>query len=140
MKYLVHYYYGDRLETFQVGIGLLIRALGHSKIVKVYLIDNNFEWVKKLSRENYMPTQIYSLNVDNEFLSEIYKELETLSDTICLLANFDLILTSKRELNEFIQKIIALSVKNEVIITFEKKKNELENIADYVSSISIKEF
>jgi ATP:corrinoid adenosyltransferase len=79
------------------------------------------------------------LDENNRFLSDIYKELESLSDTICLFVNFDLILKSKEDLIEFIQNIIAISEKNEIIITVEDKTEELEDIADYVSSISIKE-
>ncbi|MHA2357657.1 MAG: hypothetical protein ACXABK_02670, partial [Candidatus Heimdallarchaeaceae archaeon] len=62
MKYLIHYYFGDRYETFQIGVGLLIRALGHSKKVRTYLIDNNFEWTKGLTKESKLNAQIYQLD------------------------------------------------------------------------------
>jgi ATP:corrinoid adenosyltransferase len=139
MTFLVHFYYGARLEAFQAGLGVVIRALGHSRKVRVYIIDDSFPWFNELKQRSELPFQIFTREETKNQFDEIKKEMITLDNEICLLVNFDLLLDSWLRIEDFVSLIKEVNKKNEVIITCENKYDLLEDLGDYVSSFELKE-
>ena len=134
MTSLIHFYYGNRIEVFQAGLGVIIRALGHSKKARVYIINDSFTWVNELKEKSELPIQIFSKDETKNLLDEIKKELKELDDTIYLLVNFDLLFDSWLGIEDFVSLVKEINKKNEVIITCENQYDLLEDMGDYVSS------
>ena len=139
MTFLVHFYYGNRLAVFQAGLGIIIRALGHSKKIKIYIVNDSFSWVEEFAEKSEIPCQIISISEPENSFEKIKNELTLLEDTICLLANFDLLFDSLLAIIEFIPLIKEISKRNEVIITCEKHHDLLDDLGDYVSSFELEE-
>lgn len=139
MTFLVHFYYGNRLEVFQTGLGIIIRALGHSKKIKVYIVNDSFSWVEEFKEKSEIPHHIISVKETETIFKKIKTELIILEDKICLLANFDLLFDNLLKIKDFIPLIKEISKKNEVIITCEKKYDFFDDLGDYVSSFELEE-
>jgi ATP:corrinoid adenosyltransferase len=137
MTFLVHFYYGNRLEAFQTGLGIIVRALGHSKKIKIYIINDCFSWVDEFEEKSDIHHQIISINETKNNFNEVKNELIQEEGAICLLANFDLLFDNFLEIKEFVTLIEEISKKNEIIITCEKKYDILEDLGDYVSSFEL---
>jgi ATP:corrinoid adenosyltransferase len=138
MTFLIHFYYGNRLEVFKAGLGIIIRALGHSMKVRIYSINDSFSWIDELKRRSDLPFRIIPKTESKNLLKEIKEELQVLDNDICLLANFDLLFDEFLKIEEFVSFIRDINKKNEVIITCEKRYDILEDLGDYVSSFELK--
>ncbi|NPD87208.1 MAG: hypothetical protein HGN29_00700 [Asgard group archaeon] len=139
MTFLIHFYYGNRLEVFQAGLGVIIRGLGHSRKARIYLINDSFPWVDELEQKSELPLQIIARDATKNLLNEVQKELRELDGEICLLANFDLLFDSWLEIEDFLSLAKEINKTNEVIITCEYKYDLLEDLGDYVSSFESQE-
>ncbi|MCG3222741.1 MAG: hypothetical protein H7641_15285 [Candidatus Heimdallarchaeota archaeon] len=139
MTSLIHFYYGNRLEAFQAGLGVIIRALGHSRKARVYIINDSFPWVNDLKQKSEIPIQIFSREETKNLLDEIKRELRELDNEICLLVNFDLLFDSWLGIEDFISLAKEINKTNEVIITCENQYDLLEDVGDYVSSFELQE-
>ncbi|MCG3225490.1 MAG: hypothetical protein H7645_01115 [Candidatus Heimdallarchaeota archaeon] len=139
MTFLIHFYYGNRLEAFQAGLGVIIRALGHLRKTRVYIINDSFSWVHELKQKSELPIQIFSRNETKNLLDEIKRELRELENEICLLVNFDLLFDSWLGIEDFVSLVKEINKKNEVLVTCENQYDLLEDVGDYVSSFELKE-
>ena len=137
MTFLIHFYYGNRLEVFQAGLGIMIRALGHSKKARMYLINDSFSWVDQLKQEKKLSIRVFPKKEAKNILSKIDEELKEQDNEICILANFDLLFDDFLNIKEFIAFIKAINRKNEVVIICEKRYELLEDLGDYVSSYEL---
>ena len=135
---LIHYYYGDRLQTFQTGLGTLIRASGHSKDVLVFIIDDSFTWVNSLNESQPVPMNILSLFKDKNIQDVIFDKIQSVNNYVCLISNIDLLIESDlMDTKELLDFIIEIRGKNEIILTCQSYYPELEINADYVSLFKI---
>jgi len=132
----VHYYFGDREKAFLVGLGTILRAKGHSKPVLVILIDDPFSLAIDLEKENIPHILIESEGEKDNIMKTFLDVFNGLKDTVCLIANFDTLINSKNiSLPHLIQILQDLDTSNEYVLTSEKYFKELEEFADYVSSV-----
>ncbi len=133
---LIHYYFGEREKAFLVGFGTILRAKGHSKPVSMILIDNSFSWITDFGIEDVPHTIIESGDTENSIIKKILEVLNGLKDTICLIANFDILINNKTiSLKNLMRTIHDLDTSNEYIFTSEKYFKEFEEFADYVSHV-----
>jgi ATP:corrinoid adenosyltransferase len=133
---LVHYYFGEREKTFLIGLGIILRAKGHSKPVSILLIDDLYPWINNFKIED-TPQVIIDLRDSKIDVKRIF--LDTFSevkDTVCLIVNFDLLIEKEiMSLQSFLQVIKSLDTSNELILTSEQYYEGLEEFADYVSGV-----
>lgn len=135
---MIHYYYGDRFQTFQTGLGTLIRASGHSKDVLVFVIDDSFEWLNPLKDNQLIPMTILSLNKHKNIQDLIFDEISSISNYVCLISNIDLLIESDlMETEQLLNFIAKVKEKNEIIFTCQFHYAELEANADYVSLFKV---
>ncbi|MHA1954688.1 MAG: hypothetical protein ACXAAM_01050 [Candidatus Heimdallarchaeaceae archaeon] len=139
MTFLIHFYYGNRLEAFQAGLGVIIRALGHSRKTRVYIINDSFPWVNELKQKSELPVQIFSKDKTKNLLDEIKRELSKSNNEIFLLVNFDLLFDSWLGIEDFISLVKEINKENEVLITCENHYDLLEDVGDYVSFFELRE-
>ena len=135
--YLTHYYFGVRKGAFHTGLGSILRAKGHSKPVLVIIIDDSFTWIPDLELEDSIPyVTIGSNEAVNNVRNTLLDTLSVLKNAVCLIANFDLLITNGiLSLQDLLQIILDINNSNEYIFTSEDYFKELEEYADYVSSI-----
>ena len=139
MIHQVHFYYGDRLRAFHAGLGIVVRALGHSINSIIIFLDQYYEWVEDVISLEEVPVQIISIDDCSKILDFFLKEIKEIKDTIILIANIDLIAQHQLlEMKELLHLLIGVKERNEVILTSEAKFIEFEEIADYVSFISVR--
>jgi ATP:corrinoid adenosyltransferase len=139
MIHQVHFYYGDRLRTFHVGLGIVVRALGHSINSEILFLDESYEWVKDIISLEDVPVRILSIEDQAKIQNFFLEEIKEIKDTILLIANIDLIVHHQvLEIKELLHLLTRIKEKNEVILTSETKYTEFEYIADYVSFISVR--
>ncbi len=135
--YLTHYYFGAREGAFHTGLGSILRAKGHSKPVSVIIIDNSFTWIPDLELEDSIPCVIIESNETVNYVrNTLFNTLSVLKNAVCLIANFDLLITNGiLSLQDLMQIVRDINNSNEYIFTSEDYFKELEEHADYVSSI-----
>ena len=135
--YLTHYYFGVREGAFHTGLGSILRAKGHSKPVLVIIIDDSFTWIPDLELEDSISyVTIGSNEAVNNVRNTLLDTLSVLKNAVCLIANFDLLITNGiLSLHDLLQIIRDINNSNEYIFTSEDYFKELEEYADYVSSI-----
>lgn len=135
--YLTHYYFGVREGAFHTGLGSILRAKGHSKPVSIIIIDNSFTWIPDLELEDSIPYVIIDSNeTANNVRNTLFNTLSVLKNAVCLIANFDLLITNGiLSLQDLLQIVRDINNSNEYIFTSEDYFKELEEHADYVSSI-----
>lgn len=139
MIHQVHFYYGDRLRTFHTGLGIIVRALGHSINSKIIFLNQSYEWIVDIISPKEIPIEIIPIEDYAKVQNYFIKELGKIEDTILLIANFDLIVQYQIfEMKELLNLLSKIKEKNEVILTSEISSKEFEEIADYVSSISVR--
>ncbi len=133
---LVHYYFGDREKAFLVGLGTILRAKGHSKLVSIILIDDHFSLTTNFEEVNIPYITVESRNDKDSVMNTFFDALNALKNTVCLIANFDILISSKKVfLQDILQILYDIDSSNEFIFTSEKHFKELEEFADYVSSV-----
>lgn len=139
MIHQVHFYYGDRLRTFHAGLGIVVRALGHSINSEILFVDESYEWVEDIISLEDVPVKIISIDDHHKIQDFFLKEIKEIKDTILLIANIDLITHHQvLEMRELLHLLTRIKERNEVILTSETKYTEFEDIADYVSFISVR--
>lgn len=139
MIHKVHFYYGNRLRTFHAGLGIIVRALGHSINSKIIFLNQSYEWVEDIISLEEVPVKIISIEDHPKIQDLFIKEIEKIENTILLIANVDLIIQNHiLEMKELLHLLIKIKEKNEIILTSETKYIEFEEFADYVSFISIR--
>jgi len=139
MIHKVHFYYGNRLRAFHAGLGVIVRALGHSIKSKIIFLDDSYSWIENMISSEEIPIKI--LSIDNHHIVQefLLKEINKIEKTILLIANIDLIVQHQvLKMNELIHVLSRKKEQNEIILTSEKNYNEFEKFADYVSSISVR--
>ena len=137
-SFLIHYYYGDRIQAFHTGLGTLIRAAGHSRKTLAYVIDDSFNWVDSLKENQSIPVNILSKVRDKNIQKMIFDEILSISDYVCLISNIDLLIDSSlMDLDELLNFISDTREKNEIIVTCKSYYPELETEADYVSLFKV---
>jgi len=138
VSHLIHYYYGDRLQTFQTGLGTLIRASGHSKDVLAFVINDSFTWVNSLKESQPITVNILSLAKDKNIQDVIFDKILSVNNYVCLISNIDLLIESDLiDTKELLDFIIGIRGKNEIILTCKSYYPELEINADYVSLFKV---
>ncbi len=138
MSLLIHYYYGDRIQTFHTGLGTLIRAAGHSKDILAYVIDDAFNWVASLNEDLSVPINILSITDDKNIKDLIFDKILTVNNHVCLISNLDLLFESGlMEIEDLLNFLTETRGKNEIILTCQAYYPELELSADYVSLFTI---
>ena len=139
MIHQVHFYYGDRLRAFHAGLGIVVRALGHSINSIIIFLDQYYGWVEDVISLEEVPVQIISIDDYSKIQDFFLKEIKEIKDTIILIANIDLIAQHQLlEMKELLHLLIRVKERNEIILTSETKCIEFEEIADYVSFISVR--
>ncbi len=139
MIHQVHFYYGDRLRAFHAGLGIVVRALGHSINSKILFLDQSYEWIEDIISLEEVPVEIISIDDHPKIQDFFLNEIKKIEDTIFLIANIDLIVQHKvLEMKELLHLLSKIKERNEVILTSETKYTEFEKIAEYVSFISVK--
>ncbi len=139
MTHQVHFYYGDRLRAFHAGLGIIIRALGHSIKSEILFLDESYAWVEDIISLKEISVKIISIDDHPKVQDFLLKEFDKIEDTILLIANIDLIVQHQvLEMKELIHLLSRTKKQNEVILTSEAKYIEFEEIADYVSFISVR--
>ena len=137
MTHQVHFYYGDRLRTFHAGLGIVVRALGHSINSKILFLNQSYEWIEDIISLEEVSVKIISIEDLPKIQDLFLKEIKKIEDTILLIANIDLIVQNHvLEMKELLHLLIKIKEKNEIILTSEIKYTAFEEIADYVSFIS----
>ncbi len=136
MSGLVHYYFGDRLKAFEIGLGTIIRSEGHSLKTLLIVFNDNYSWVRNLDDHNQFEIQI----IDKTELIKLglnpFKDLFSTTNKTIVVANVDLFLQfSQIPINDFIETIEQIKSENEIILTGEKMSEKLVQIADYVSEL-----
>ncbi|MHA1198525.1 MAG: hypothetical protein ACTSQF_04140, partial [Candidatus Heimdallarchaeaceae archaeon] len=64
--FLTHYYYGDRFSSFKIGLGTVIRGLGHSLKVRMIFINDSFHWLTYQDQFKDIDTVLLDLNKHKE--------------------------------------------------------------------------
>lgn len=140
MLNLVHFYFGNRILAFEICLGTIIRALGHSKKAKIILLNKNFSWVDNTIETKNVPIEIIDIQKNNNRLQKFMGDLPSFENTVLLLANVDLLFQYHDfEIKRFINNLSQLKISNEILLTSEDKISELVEFADYSSKLSILE-
>ena len=138
--FLIHYYYGDRFQSFQTGLGTIIRAAGHSKEILVYVLDDSYSWIDPLREDQSIPMNILSTVQDKDIQKTIFDEILSVNNHVCLISNIDLLLDSgSMDINVLLDFIADVREKNEIILTCQSYYPELETESDYVSLFKVKD-
>ncbi|MHA1201742.1 MAG: hypothetical protein ACTSQ4_04395 [Candidatus Heimdallarchaeaceae archaeon] len=134
MSGLVHFYFGDRIQAFDTGLGTIIRSKGHSLKTTFIVFNDNYSWIKSLEDRNHLQIQIIDkIKIRNLGLNA-FKSLSSSNNHTILIANIDLFLyCSQISTNDFIKIIEQVKPNNEIILTSDEMIEELVQIADYAS-------
>lgn len=140
--FLTHFYFGDRKKTFHTGLGSIIRAIGQMKKTSLIIVNDSFSWFEGIWDSLNIPSKIFNLDINKQDVGEKFENiLSNLSKQIILIANFDILIESKRmSLTKFFDVLKNKQGSNEIILTSEKYYEEIEDLANYVSEISFTKF
>jgi len=142
MTLLIHYYYGDKNNTFYTALGSATRAKGHRFKVELLVINSEVFFNSNLNilkefHANYVITYedlchhiLRWLNGDNT---------ENDNGVMYILINFDEIYLKLEESDKkkLINDIHKLAFKAEIILTGEKEIEDLIAHCDYVSFFTL---
>lgn len=138
MSGLVHFYFGDRIKAFETGLGTIIRSDGHSLKTKLVIFNDNYNWLKSLEGNTHFQIQIINTAEISKLGFNHFNDLLSTYNQTILLANVDLFLSfSQISIKDFIEAIGQIKSKNEIILTSEEIIEEIVQIADYVSELSL---
>ena len=133
MKYLVHFYYGDRFETFYTALGTLVRSSGHSLDAYLIVVGNYFQSVlQELGKTNVC--NVVSVP-EPSYLQEVFLSISHVKDAIIFIINFDLALNEETAQN-YLSLLEMLNESNEIVITAKNNLSSIAEKADYISAFN----
>ena len=71
MYHKVHFYYGNRLRAFHAGLGVIVRALGHSIQSEIIFLDDSYSWIENMVSLEEIPIRILKVN-DHHGIQEFF--------------------------------------------------------------------
>ena len=139
MQGLVHFYYGDRLKAFEIGLGTIIRSKGHSIETITVIINDNYDWITNIKNNDHFHHRIFNKSEHKNCSLDFFTNLFSKENMTILIANIDLLLKSNVfQIEEFLELLVESDSRNEIILTSNDDFSEITNIANYVSFISSK--
>ncbi|MHA1827506.1 MAG: hypothetical protein ACTSX6_02545 [Candidatus Heimdallarchaeaceae archaeon] len=138
MQKKIHFYYGNKLSAFQIGLGTIIRAKGHNLNIYALIFSLDNEIHEFSESKLTIPFEVVSLKETEQEIRKKLEFLKTFENSVLLIANVDFLVKKNIISFEILSNFITeLNRKNEIILTSEKEIEGFINIADYVSLISI---